>query len=309
MPVETIIEPLTSDEGRGPSSLDAASHLSVDDKTLTEAGFYWREREGVKVLVCKRLEEAGFVNGFSTRLGGVSNMKGSGPDGHDLNLAGFDEDLSENIYENRHRFLKALGTEALLATAWQMHGDGIKIVRSSESAMRTEERFDALVSGLERILIGVRTADCVPILVGDPKVKAFAAIHAGWRGTSLSIAEKAVKVMADEFACRPKDLIAAVGPHACARDYEIGEDVMKAFDAAFSTSGKYFAATRPGHALVDLALANRDQLTAAGIPKSNISTAPLCTMERTDLFFSYRIERKMNGKTGRLLSVIGIKDH
>src|SRR5688572_32870943 len=86
MPVDTIIE----------------EKLVSEDKTLADAGFFWREREGVKVLVCRELAARGFVNGFSTRLGGVSPF----PLG-DLNLAGFDEDAHENIAENRRRFLRS----------------------------------------------------------------------------------------------------------------------------------------------------------------------------------------------------------
>src|SRR4051812_19389892 len=104
----------------------------VSDETLAESGFYWRERGGVKVLVCRSLEDAGFINGFSTRLGGVSPF----PE-NDLNLAGFDEDTAENIYENRRRFLAAIGGEFELATAWQVHGDRVRIITSNEDAAKS----------------------------------------------------------------------------------------------------------------------------------------------------------------------------
>src|SRR5690242_2223873 len=93
----------------------------MDEQILTDAGFHWREQSGVKVLVSDALERAGFVNGFSTRLGGVSPF----PE-YSLNLAGYDEDAAENIEENRHRFLSAVGGEYKLATVWQIHSDTIK---------------------------------------------------------------------------------------------------------------------------------------------------------------------------------------
>ena len=105
-----------------------------DEQILTEAGFYWREREGVKVLVSERLEAAGFVNGFSTRLGGVSQF----PE-NSLNLAGFDEDSAENIGENRRRFLSVFDGEFRLATAWQVHGDDIKLVANESDIKNSEE--------------------------------------------------------------------------------------------------------------------------------------------------------------------------
>jgi copper oxidase (laccase) domain-containing protein len=111
--------------------------------------------------------------------------------------------------------------------------------------------------------------------------------------------------MQAEFGSEPKDITAAIGPAAGCGNYEIGEDVIDAFASAFEGSEKYFQQTRDGHALVDLHLANKDQLLSCGVPLDAIYTAPFCTMDRPDLFFSYRLEKKKFGKTGRLLSVIG----
>lgn len=240
------------------------------------------------------------MNGFSTRPGGVSPF----PE-NDLNLAGFDEDAAENINENRRRFLSVFDGAYMLATAWQVHGNDVKTVASVENAASSEERFDALVSDLPGILLGVKTADCVPVLLGDPKSGAYAAIHAGWRGTVLSIAAKAVERMQVAYGSNPTNLVCAIGPAATGKNYEIGQDVIEAFEQNFSTSGKYFTPIRQGHALIDLHLANKDQLINAGVHEDNIYTAPFCTMERTDLFFSYRVEKKLYGKTGRMMSVIG----
>lgn len=271
-----------------------------DAETLAESGFYWREREGVRVLVCRPLEEAGFANGFSTRLGGVSDFPANS-----LNLAGFDEDSAENIYENRRRFLSVLNGDFTLATAWQVHGDGVKTVRTNEDIDNSEAKFDGLVSDLPGVLLGVKTADCVPVLIGDTATRIFAAVHAGWRGTVQSIVTRAVEKMQSEFGSEPKNMLAAIGPAAGCRNYEIGEDVIDAFSAAFDGSEKYFSPTSEGHAYIDLHLANKDQLLASGVPLGNIYAAPYCTMERIDLFFSYRVEKKLYGKTGRLMSVIG----
>ncbi len=271
-----------------------------DAETLANSGFYWRERDGVKVLVCKPLEDAGFVNAFSTRLGGVSDFPKDS-----LNLAGFDEDSAENIHENRRRFLNAIGGDFRLATAWQVHGDGIKVVNDQLDVDNSEDRFDGLVSQVSGILVGAKTADCVPVLIGDRSKKAFAAIHAGWRGTVGSIVVRAIEKMQAEFGSEPSDMIAAIGPAAGCGNYEIGDDVIEAFADKFEGSEKYFKPTRDGHALVDLHLANKDQLLSCGVPMNAIYTAPFCTMERPDLFFSYRLEKRKYGKTGRLLSVIG----
>jgi purine-nucleoside/S-methyl-5'-thioadenosine phosphorylase / adenosine deaminase len=274
----------------------------LPDKTLAESGFSWREKNGVKVLVCHALEEVGFTNGFSTRPGGVSPF----PE-NDLNLAGFDEDSAENIYENRRRFLYVFDDNYRLATAWQVHGDGVKVVNDDNDIANSEERFDALTSKLEHVLVGVKTADCVPVLLGDPVTRSFAAVHAGWRGTAQSIVIKAVETMKERFDVDPANLIVAIGPAAGCKNYEIGNDVIETFNKNFNGAKKYFREARPGHALIDLHLANKDQLVSAGIQGENIFTAPFCTMERPDLFFSYRLEKSRYGKTGRLMSVIGRK--
>jgi YfiH family protein len=272
----------------------------ITDETLSDSGFYWREVEGVKALVNRRLEKFGFANAFSSRLGGVSPFPAN-----DLNLAGFDEDTSENIMENRRRFLNVFDGEYTLTTAWQVHGDAIRLVGTRRDASRSDERADALVSDLTQVLIGVKTADCVPILIGDIKTGAYAAVHAGWRGTAQSIARKTVEKLKHVYASKPVDLVCAIGPAASGRAYEVGQDVIDVFKSNFSTSGKYFEPTRPGHALVDLHTANKDQLVEAGVLENQIFIAPFCTILHVDLFFSYRIEKKQLGKVGRLLSVIG----
>lgn len=253
------------------------------------------------MLVCAPLEAAGFTNGFSTRLGGVSDF----PE-NSLNLAGFNEDEADNIYENRRRFLKAFDGQFQLAMVWQVHGDQIKVVKSIDDIGDSEEKADAVVSDVPNVLAGAKTADCVPVLIGDPVTKSFAAVHAGWRGTVQSIVSKAVARLADIYAADPASMIAAIGPAAGCANYEIGSDVIESFAANFADSEKYFSPTREGHALVDLHAANRDQLIASGLSDNNIYTAPFCTMERPDLFFSYRLEKQKYGKTGRLLSVIGL---
>ena len=287
MPVDKIIETV--------NKMDETS-----DATLSESGFYWRERDGVTVLVCRAIEAVGFVNAFSTRMGGVSPF----PE-NSLNLAGFDEDTAENIYENRRRFLKAVGGDLELATVWQIHSDRVKIVASAADAGNSDQRADALVSNLARLAVGVKTADCVPVLIADPVTGAFAAVHAGWRGTVKSIVSKTIDTMKENYGTNATDLVCAIGPAAGCENYEIGQDVIDAFAAAFASSDAFFAPTRPGHATIDLHAANRRQFTDAGVRHENIFTAPFCTMERADLFFSYRNEKKKYGKTGRLLSVIG----
>lgn len=281
-------------------SVDSSQGSSDDEETLADSGFFWRERGGVKILVSRALEDAGFANGFSTRNGGVSAF----PE-NSLNLSGFDDDTAENIQENRRRFLAAFDGDYRLALALQVHGTDIRVVRTVDDIGDSEVHADGVMSDLDGVLAAAKTADCVPVLIADPVTRAYAAVHAGWRGTARSIVRVAIDKMVEIFGSSPVDLIAAIGPAACGRNYEIGRDVIEMFAANFDNADRYFTPTREGHALVDLHAANHDQLMAAGVAAANISIAPFCTMERSDLFFSYRREKGDFGRTGRLLSVIG----
>lgn len=273
----------------------------ITEKSLAQKGFYWREQAGVKVLVCAPLERAGFTNGFSTRLGGVSKFPESS-----LNLAGYDDDSAENIAENRRRFLKVFAGEWRIASCWQIHSDLIRHVQFYQDAADGNCKMDALVSNVPGVLLGAKTADCVPVLLGDPKTGAFAAVHAGWRGTAASIVPKTIAEMREKFGTIPSDLVAAIGAAASGKNYEVGADVIEIFQQNFPENySELFTPTRENHALVDLFKANEKQMISSGVEPDNIYTAPFCTIERTDLFFSYRQEKKLYGKTGRLLAVIG----
>jgi len=257
------------------------------------------------------LEGAGFVNGFSTRSGGTSPMPENA-----LNLAGFNEDVAENILENRRRFLKLFPYEFgkwALAGCWQVHGSEVRLINHFAEAKPAEDAHgdtiycDAIVSNAPGVLAGVKTADCVPILIGDPKTGAFAAVHAGWRGTLAEVATKALKRMTAEYNTKPQAVRVAIGPAAASCCYEVGKDVIEPFKSRFPDQ-ELFIQTSTDHACINLLAANRSQLMLAGVDPEKINIAPLCTMCRTDLFFSYRREKSVQGKVGRLLSVIGRKN-
>jgi len=255
----------------------------------------------VRAIVCAPLEREGFANAFSTRLGGTSPMPHAA-----LNLAGFDDDTAENIHENRRRFLRLFDGEWALAACWQVHGGEVRVVHDAATDVRADaERYDALVTRAPRVLLGVKTADCVPVLLGDARTGACASVHAGWRGALASIVPHALERMRAEFGTHAADVRAAIGPAAGACCYEVGSEVINAFRERFAYADDLLIPTREAHARIDLQRANRQQLIDAGVDGERIHTLPLCTMCRTDLFFSYRREKSLYGRTGRLLSVIG----
>lgn len=291
---------------RRTSIMSMPMEIITDEAELARAGFHWRKQDNTLALSCAPLEAIGFSNAFSTRLGGVSLMPQDA-----LNLAGFDDDLAENIYENRRRFLKLFEGEWSLASCWQKHSADVRLVKTIDDTRQPEKALgetvycDALTTQTPRILLGVKTADCVPVLLADARTGTCAAVHAGWRGTLASIVARTLERMAAEFGVKAADVSAAIGPAARSCCYEVGSEIIEAFQEKFPDSASLFKKTRDGHALVDLQRANREQLVAAGVHLQNIYSAPLCTMCRTDLFFSYRREKRTYGRTGRLMSVIG----
>src|SRR6185295_13244638 len=116
---------------------------------------------------------------------------------------------------------------------------------------------DAIVSDAEGVLAGIKTADCVPLLIGDPKTGAFAAVHAGWRGTLAGIGIVAVKRLENEYGAGAADLRVAIGASAGPCCYEVGREVIDAFTKRFADAENLFTPTREGHALIDLLTSNR----------------------------------------------------
>jgi YfiH family protein len=275
----------------------------TDTTEVARAGFRWREGEGnLRAIVCEPLEREGFANAFSTRGGGVSPF----PEGS-LNLAGFDQDSAENIQENRRRFLSLVGGEWELAACWQVHGSRVRVVREAAEVESEDERCDALATDLPGVLLGVKTADCVPVILGDARAGACAAVHAGWRGTLAGIVKNALAAMRREFGTRPEDVRAAVGPAALSCCYEVGPEVVEEFRRGFAYADSLFTPTEEGRALVDLHRANLEQLVESGVRAERVHLLPLCTICRPEEFFSYRRDRKTHGRTGRLMSVVGMR--
>jgi polyphenol oxidase len=230
----------------------------------------------------------GLVHAFSTRRGERNDFSLGPPDSP-----------NPMIQINRARFLSAIG-----APGWpiiklrQIHSGTVIDVRETFAANEAVSG-DAAVTSLAGIILGVQTADCVPILIADVEARAVAAIHAGWRGTAALIARTTVTILVQEFKIEPMSLRVAIGPHIGVCCYEVGEDVVAAMPhpAAIERRTDW-----PKHHL-NLAAANRMQLVEAGISEQHIETSSLCTKCREDLFHSYRRDGK---RMGHLLSVIGI---
>ena len=286
----------------------------------SSAGWLEVRKDDIRVLQVSALTKLSWLaHGFSTRPRGVSELNGE----RVLNLGFTEWDSRQNVLVNRRRLQAAIGAQDLrLATLQQFHSDVICLF---EEGPAKSTRGDASLTSRPGLLLGVQTADCVPILLIDPRRRAVAAVHAGWRGTLKRIVMKTIGRMQMTLGARPENLIAALGPAIGGCCYEVGVEVASAFTAQFANAEQWFDELRtgdepnplqwlsmapPGHqpppkkVRLDLRGANRQQLLDAGLREQNIFVSELCTACRTDLLFSYRKEA---ARTGRLMSVVGIR--
>lgn len=231
------------------------------------------------------------VAGQSTRHGGVSPAPF-----HSLNLGLSTTDSAENVTENRRRFFGAMGFDpAQTASSHQVHGKEVLVT----SQPGRYDGCDALITKEKDLLINVSVADCTPVLIFDPVQEVVAAVHAGWKGTSLGIVAGALHVMHKQYRTRSEDCLAFIGACIDACDYEVDNDVADHFHGEF----KRWEASR-GKFLLDLKSANRAQLISAGLQPGRIEVSPYSTVAHNTDYFSHRQEK---GLTGRMLAVIGMK--
>jgi YfiH family protein len=288
--------------------------------------------------------------GFSTRQGGSSvaycagvaatesDVPGQQIQG-EQNLGWTTEDPALVVAENRRRFVRAVSASRPmpLVTIRQFHSGLIRVVEPTEAPLATPGgkavlRGDALMTRHPGLLLGIQTADCVPVLIADTRTRAVAAFHAGWRGTLARVVERGVGAMRLEFGSRPQDLVAAIGPAIGACCFAVGEEVRFEFESQFGYADALFSevydsdpvrqkypmlfltARAPGHSNLgpqihlDLRYANRRQLLDAGLRPAAIALAGECTActrlrNGRRKYFSHRGDR---GYTGRMLSVIGV---
>jgi len=200
---------------------------------------------------------------------------------------------------NRARFAAAIGGAGWPIIKLKQVHSGIVVDIDDTSAASEAVEGDAAVTGLAGVMIGVQTADCVPILLAHRERRAVAAIHAGWRGTAAGIAEATVMRLVQKFGVAVNDFVAAIGPHIGPCCYEVGEEVA----AEIGHGEAIVRSIEREKPHLDLGLANRAQLLHAGIPDTQIETSSLCTRCRADLFHSYRRDGK---RMGHMLSLIGI---
>ena len=240
----------------------------------------------------------GVPHGFFGRRGGVSTG-----DLASLNCGLGSGDDPSLIAENRRRVAEAALPGAALTGVYQVHGNRCLIVNeNTDLAARPEA--DALATRTPRILLGILTADCVPVLFADREAGVVGAAHAGWKGAIAGVTDATLDAM-ESLGARRAKIAAAIGPCIARASYEVDEGFVQRFVADDPANERFFAAGKPGHAMFDIAAYVAARLAAAGITR--IAIGGQDTYAGGQDYFSYRRAcHKGENAYGRQLSVIGL---
>ncbi len=252
------------------------------------------EREG---LAWYRFEQwPQLQHGVFTRQGGSSCAPWAS-----LNVGGNIGDDPCHVRSNHKHMYRALGvSEQRACTVWQVHSADIVLANGPVCGRRWLAQADGMLSAAEDTPLGMRFADCVPLLFYDPLRQVIGMAHAGWRGTVQDIAGRMVQAMVDAWGCRPADIQAGIGPSIGPQAYQVGEEVVAAVHSCCGTlEGLVRRKPADGTAWLDLWACNRLLLERAGLRQIEVSG--ICSASRLDEFFSHRAE---GGRTGRFGAVM-----
>ena len=267
------------------------------------------EKDGVVNVSFPLLDaEKGFVHGFSTRIGGVSEG-----DLSSMNLSFTRGDDPERVKENYRRIAAAIGfDEKRLVLTHQTHTNHVRVVTEADAGKGyTKERdytdVDGLVTNVPNLVLATFYADCVPLFFIDPVHRAIGLSHSGWRGTVSDIAGVTVETMERAYGTRPEDLLVGIGPSICQDCYEVSEDVIDEFRASYEEKlwPQLYREKENGKYQLNLWEACRQNLLRTGVLPGRVEVTDLCTCCNPQLFFSHRAS---HGKRGNLAGFLMIRE-
>lgn len=255
-----------------------------------------REANGVRYLTFDIFPN-NVTHAVFTRHGGVSPE----PWGS-LNVGGTVGDERPRVVENRHRCFQAVGRDPLsLFDVWQVHSADVVIANAPHPASPPEFKADAIITDQADVTLFMRFADCVPILLHDPRRGVIGIVHAGWEGTVKRAAGQAVRAMRAAYGSHPADILAAIGPSIGPDHYEIGADVIARVRASFDARSAELLPANGHSTHFDLWSANRVDLEEAGV--GQVQVAGLCTACHREDWFSHRAFKGRTGRFGALIAL------
>lgn len=256
-----------------------------------------RQNGAIRFFEFESFDAARVSHAVFARQGGVSEGCWSS-----LNMSISVGDSRANVRENRERAFRAVGRAPhSVADLWQVHSADVVVAERPRDLSVDAARADILITDRPEVTLFLRFADCVPVLLYDPRRRAVALAHAGWKGTLLKAAAVAVQALADQYGSRPADLVAGIGPSIGPCHYEVGPEVVQQVRAVFDGRSAGLLVDAAGQTHLDLWAANALTLREAGVQQ--IEVAGLCTACHPADFFSHRGE---HGRTGRFGALIGL---
>jgi polyphenol oxidase len=254
-----------------------------------------RSANGLDIYQFESFDESIVGHGFFGRNGGVSPAPWQS-----LNQGGGLGDDRGNVIENRSRAFISMGRQVdSLYDVWQVHSADIVVTEKPRPLDADHIKADAIITTNPNVTLFMRFADCVPILMYEPKKKIIATVHAGWQGTVKNIVEKTVQYLAEKFDVDPSLIVAGIGPSIGPCHYQVGEEVISAVKREFSEDYQDLIHQDEEGCFLNLWKANELQLRRNGV--KSVEVAGLCTACDTDTWFSHRAE---HGRTGRFAAAL-----
>ena len=279
--------------------------LKKNDKNILKLK---KAKNGVEYFSFEALEKyEGLINGFSTRIGGVSEGSYAS-----MNLSFSREpDNKKGVLENYKRMAEALGVkEDSFVLSYQEHSTNVRVVSKSDmgkgvSVERDYRNIDGLITDERGITLGAFFADCIPLYFYDRKKQVIGLAHSGWRGTCKKMGAVMIDEMTKNFGTDAKDVIACIGPGICQDCYQVSEDVYEEFSKNFKREDidSIFREDGKDHFRLSLWKANETVLKEAGVLPENIFTSNICTACNPDLLYSHRIMGDVRGNMAAFLAL------
>ena len=260
----------------------------------------FNQTETVRYFTFEALREVNIAHAVFTRQGGTSPHPWKS-----LNVGGLVGDDPARVIENRQRSFEAgRRVPETMYDVWQVHGNDVVCTDAPRPANTPHIKADAILTDQFEVTLFMRFADCVPVLLADPRRQVVGLAHAGWLGTVRRTVAAAVNAMVEQYRSNPADIIACIGPSIGAHHYEVGPEVVEQVRNTFGADAQSLLVTSNGdaqRAQFDLWAANRLILEQSGVKQ--IEVAGLCTACHLEDWYSHRGEA---GKTGRFGVLIGL---
>lgn len=232
-----------------------------------------------------------------TRQGGVSPAPWAS-----LNVGGTVGDEAARVRENRVRSFAVMGRSLeSLFDVWQVHSADAAFATSPKKPSQDYQKADIIFTDRPEVTLYMRFADCVPIMLFDPRHGVIGMVHAGWLGTVRGAVAAAVRAMKAHYGSKPAEILAAIGPSIGPDHYEVGPDVVAQVNQAFGETAPALITGREGKTYLDLWSANRVQLERSGV--GMIEVAVVCTACHLEDWFSHRAEKGRTGRFGALMAL------